>query len=172
MAYIVDMRRPSPRPRFTLRTELSAVEVQARVAQRLRESKRLRGMAFDHRLELAMGGDEVRFWSPQLVVSVGPAEGGGSLLEARFGPDPWIWALYFLSYGALAIATLFATIFGVVQWSLGQTPTALYAAPPIAVLAALVYGASFVGQGLGSEQMYFLRATLTETVEGDEEPAP
>ncbi len=35
----------------------------------------------------------------------------------------------------------------------------------LAVLAALVYGASFVGQGLGSEQMYLLRSTLTELCE-------
>jgi hypothetical protein len=164
------MARPSRRPRFTLRTTLSPLEVKERVARRLREGKRLRGIAFEHRLEMSIGGEEVRFWSPQLVVNVRPADGGGALLEGRFGPDPWIWALYFLSYGALAIATLFATIFGVVQWSLGQTPTALYAAPGVAVLAGLVYGASFVGQGLGAEQMYFLRATLTQTVEGQEDP--
>jgi hypothetical protein len=58
------------------------------------------------------------------------------------------------------------------QWSLGQTPVALYVAPGAALLAGLVYGASFVGQGTGSEQMYLLRARLTETVEGEEESEP
>ena len=34
--------------------------------------------------------------------------------------------------------------------------------------AGLVYGASFVGQGLGSEQMYFLRHSLVEAIDGQE----
>jgi hypothetical protein len=161
--------RPSPRPRFTLTSALSPEEVRDRVARRLRESPRLRGIAFDHRLELAMSEAEARFWSPQLVVAVQPVPGGGARLDARFGPDPWIWALYLLAYGALALVALFATIFGLVQWlALRQPPVALYVAPAAAGAAALVFGASFVGQGLGSEQMYFLRAMLTEVVEGVE----
>ena len=65
-----------------------------------------------------------------------------------------------------------ATIFGLVQLSIGQSPWALLVAPGTAVLGALVYGASFVGQGLGSEQMYFLRATLTESVAGEDATDP
>jgi hypothetical protein len=162
------MARPSPRPRFRLRTRLAPAEVKERVARRLRESKRLRGLALDDRLELGIGGDELRFWSPQLVVAVSPGDGGGAVLDARFGPDPWVWALYLLSYSTLAVAAIFATIFGLVQLSLGQPPTALWVAPGAALLAALVFGASFVGQGLGSDQMYLLRATLVESVDGEE----
>ena len=167
------MGRPSPRPRFTLRTKLAPAEVKEQVTARLRqESKRLAGIAFEHRIEMSIGGDDVRFWSPQLVVDVAPADDGGAVLAARFGPDPWIWALYFLSYGALGLIALFAMIFGLVQLSIGQSPWALLVAPGAAVLAALVYGASFVGQGLGSEQMYFLRATLTESVAGEDAADP
>jgi hypothetical protein len=55
-----------------------------------------------------------------------------------------------------------------VQWWLGQTPSALLVAPALALLAGLVYGASFVGQGLGADQMYFLRATLTRLCESSD----
>lgn len=138
----------------------------------IKGNKRLTGIAFEHRLELSIGESEVRFWSPQIVASITPADGGGSLIAARFGPDPYVWAFYVLSYGALTIITLFAVIYGIVQWSLGQSPTALYVAPGAAILAGLVFGASFVGQGLGVEQMYFLRASLTDAVEGEDTEPP
>ena len=159
--------RPSPRPRFDLRTRHAPAEVRARVHSLIQGSPRMRGIAFEHRLEIAIDGPEHHFWSPQLVATISPAE-GGALLRARFGPDPYVWALYLLVYGAPTVVTLFAALFGGVQWSLGQTPTAFFVAPVAAVLAALAYGASFVGQGLASEHMYFLRASLTEAIEGEE----
>jgi hypothetical protein len=146
--------------------------VRERVTRVIKGNKRLTGIAFEHRIELSIGESEVRFWSPQIVAAVSPTADGGSLIVSRFGPDPYVWGFYVLAYGALIIVTLFATIYGIVQWSLGQPPVALFVAPGAAVLAALVFGASFVGQGLGVEQMYFLRSTLTEAVEGEETELP
>jgi hypothetical protein len=160
--------RPSPRPRFALRSPLEAAELRQRVNAHLKSSPRLRGIAFDHRLELAIDGDEHHFWSPQLVVQVTPRAGGGLDLDARFGPDPYVWAMYLLAYGTLLVLTFFAAMFGIAQWTLGQQPVALFVAPAAGVMAGLVYGASFVGQGLGSEQMYFLRATLTTLAEAED----
>ena len=65
-----------------------------------------------------------------------------------------------------------STVFGVplllvaVQLLLGEAAWALYCAPVALVAAALVYGASYVGQGLATAQMYELREFLEETVEG------
>lgn len=163
--------RPRPRPRFALSSRSSPAELCVRVNARIKADPRLRGIALAQRIELAIDGDEHHFWSPQLVLQVQEAEDGGTLLEARFGPDPYVWALYLFSYGALLVLTFWALIFGVVQWTLGQPPTALWAAPALALLAALVYGASFVGQGLGAEQMYFLRATMADLCESAEPAA-
>lgn len=156
------MARPSPRPTFTLTSRLAPAEIRKRTNALMKDSKRLRGIGFDDRIELAIGGSEHHFWSPQLVVRVRPDEKGGAVLDARFGPDAYVWALYLLLYGACIVLTFWALLFGLVQWSLGQSPVALLAAPGLGVLAGLVYGASFVGQGLGSEQMYLLRATLVQ----------
>jgi hypothetical protein len=162
-----------------LRSDLTPLEVRDRVQEMIKQSARLRGIAFEHRLEVSMGGEEVHFYSPQLVVKVEPAttltadgvhDTTGSLLHARFGPDPYVWAFYVMGAGMLTLVTILAAIFGLVQLTLHQSPTALYVAPGAAFVAALVYGASFVGQGLGYEQMYFLRTTLTETVQGRDEP--
>jgi hypothetical protein len=157
--------RPSPRPRFRLESRLTPPEIRARANALLKTSRTLRGIAFDHHIELSIGGDERRFWSPQLVVSMRAGDDGGAVLDARFGPDPYVWAAYLMGYAAMLLVTLWAVAFGAVQWWLGQTPTALLVAPALAALAALVYGASFVGQGLGSEQMYLLRSTLVELCE-------
>lgn len=162
------MALPSPRPRFTLTSQLTPSEIRQRVNALVKTSKRLRGIAFDDRIELAIGGDELHFWSPQVVVRMRPGGDGGATLDARFGPDAYVWALYLFTYGAMLLVTCWALLFGLVEWSLGQRPTALLAVPALVVLAGLVYGASFVGQGLGSDQMYYLRATLTQICEGTE----
>jgi hypothetical protein len=148
-------------------------EVRRRVHRLITGSPRLRGLALDERLELGIDGKENHFYSPQLVVRVAE-DGPGSRLEARFGPDPYVWAFYVMGSGGLGVLTFFASMFGVGQWMVGQTPTALLVAPGAAVLAGLVYGASFVGQGLGSDQMYFLRHSLEEAIDGHDpdEPAP
>jgi len=159
--------RPSPRPRFTLASPHAPAEVRRRVHELITGSPRLRGLAQDERLELGIDGKENHFYSPQLVVRVSPT-GTGSNLEARFGPDPYVWAFYVMGSGGLCVLTFFASMFGIGQWMVGQAPTALLVAPGAGLLAGLVYGASFVGQGLGSEQMYFLRHSLVETIDGEE----
>ena len=154
--------RPSRRPRFELVTELAPEEMARRFKAFLAVSKRVRGIALTDRIELGVTGDEHHFWSPQLVVVVSARASGGANLSARFGPDPYVWAMYLLMYGTLILVTLIASAFGFAQWTLGMQPSALYVAPASLVLALLVSGASFVGQGLGSDQMYLLRSTLTE----------
>ncbi len=129
---------------------------------RIKRDGRLRGIAFEHRIELSIGPDDVHFYSPQLVVRVAALGDEGSELQAQFGPDPYIWAFYVMGSGLLGLVTLLAGIFGVVQLMLHQSPVALYVAPAAGGVAALVYGASFVGQGLGYPQMHFLRHVLEE----------
>jgi hypothetical protein len=134
------------------------------VNELVKSSDRFRGIAFDHRIELSIAGREHRFWSPQLVCTMRPAS-DGALIEARFGPDPYVWAFYLFAVGLAALVTAWALLFGLVQWNLGQAPTGLYATPVLAIIGALVYGATFVGQGLGAEQMYVLRTALVDVCE-------
>jgi len=130
-------------------------------------SDRLRGIGFDHRIELSIAGREHHFWSPQLVAAMRADGEGGAILEARFGPDPYVWALYLFATGAALLVTGWALLFGLVQLSLGQSPTGLYATPILAIIGGLVYGATFVGQGLGGEQMYVLRTTLVDLCDAE-----
>jgi len=159
--------RPSPRPRFSLASPHAPAEVRRRVHALISGSPRLRGLALEERIEIGIDGAENHFYSPQLVVRVSPFE-AGTRLEARFGPDPYVLAFYVDGSGGLCVLTFFASMFGIGQWMVGQAPTALLVAPGAGLLAGLVYGASFVGQGLGSEQMYFLRHSLVEAIDAQE----
>ena len=54
--------------------------------------------------------------------------------------------------------------FGISQWVAGDAPWVLALLPLAVVLPGLVYGAAYVGQGLGSDQMFALRAFLERAV--------
>lgn len=162
--------RPRPRPTFELLSPLPAEELTQRVRAFLAQSRRLRGVAQQPRVELSWTEEELHFWSPHLVAEL-RAEGEGTRLCCTFGPDPYLWATYVLGSLGLAVLTCLALVFGISQLIMHTTPTGLYAAPAGAALAGLAYGASYVGQGLGSEQMYLMRATLAELAEvHDHEP--
>ena len=164
------MARPRPRPTFELVSALPVDELTQRVRAFLEQSRRLRGVARTASLELSWTEEERHVWSPHLVAEL-KAEGGETRLCCTFGPDPYLWATYVLCSLGLAVLTCLALVFGVSQLIMHTTPTGLYAAPAGAALAALAYGASYVGQGLGSEQMYLMRATLAELAEvHDHEP--
>jgi len=161
------MRVPEQRPRFELVSALPPAVLAERVLKLVRSSPRLRGWADHERIEISIDGDEHTFWSPQLTAALTPEEGGGTRVAARLGPDPYVWALYALAYLGVGFIAIAAAVFGVAQIALKEPPTGLYAGAGAALFAALIYGASYVGQGLGSEQMYFLRATLERLAEGD-----
>jgi hypothetical protein len=145
-------------------------ELTKRVRAFLEQSKRVRGASRKEQIELKWGEEEQRFFSPILVAELSP-EGEGTRLRCRFGPDPYLWATYVLGAAGLLVLTCVSLAFGFSQLMIKTTPTGLYAAPGGAVLAGLVYGASYVGQGLAGEQMYLLRATLAELAEvHDHEP--
>jgi hypothetical protein len=163
------MQLPEQRPRFELVTDLPAAVLAERVLKLVRCSSRLRGWADAERIELSIDGDEHTFWSPQLTAALRPEPGGGTRVSARLGPDPYVWALYALAYLGVGFVAIAALVFGVAQAALAQPPTGLYVGAVAAFVAMLIYGASYVGQGLGSDQMYFLRSTLEELA-GDGRP--
>ncbi len=166
-----ESKRPSPRPTFTLRSPHSTEVLRQRVRAFLKTTTKIRGTAFEQLIELSIDGNEHHFWSPQVLAKVTEHEDGTTTLDARFGPDPHVWTLYVFTYATLLVVAIFATVWGFVQKTLGQSPAALMIAPLAALAAALVWGAGFVGQGLGSDQMYLLRATLEKVVEHSDESA-
>lgn len=105
------------------------------------------------------------YWSPVLSLSVDEREDGSWTMHGRFGPRGSVWTLFMAIYGLLAIAGTAALMWGASQWMLGHAPWMMLGAPAAAALFGFVYGAVFIGQGLGSEQMYTLRSFVDHALE-------
>lgn len=156
---------PRPRPRFELRSSSPRPALLQRVRLGLRADKTLRGMVLPYgRLEITVAPAEQKPWSPQLVADV-EEDAEGCVVKARFGPHPHVWTLYVILYGVASMVALACLVFGAAQLTMGVTPWGLWLTPIAAVLAGLVFGAAYVGQGLGAEQMYRLRAFLERQLE-------
>ena len=152
-----------PRPRFDLGIDDPPDEVMQRLRDRLRNCPDCTGASVGHHAELFVPESDQRLWSPWLSVTADESR-GGTLLRGRFGPHPTVWTLYmFLSF-ALGFALLVFASWGYAQWVMEGTPWALYAAPVLIILGALLYGLSLVGQRLGADQMNDLRSSLERLV--------
>lgn len=136
----------------------------ARVKAALQGHRAVKGMVLPpKRIELTVPDAERKLWSPQLTVDVMPGD-QGSHIRARFGPEPHIWTFYVALHAVSVFGAFLCLTFGISQWVAGSTPWALYLTPLSAVLSGLVHGAAYVGQGLGSDQMYRVRAFLEEAI--------
>jgi hypothetical protein len=124
-----ETKRPSPRPTFTLQSPHSPEVLRQRVRAYLKGTKKIRGTAFEQLIELSISGNDHHFWSPQVLAKIIEHPDGTTTLEARFSPDPHVWSLYVFTYATLILVAIFSLVWGFVQRTLGQSPTALLIAP-------------------------------------------
>lgn len=114
------------------------------------------------------------FWSPYLYLEAQVCDPDDEYapehpcVHGRFAPHPHLWTMFMAIYGVLGMCALGGLMYGVSQWWLGWTPWALAVAPAALALIGFVYGAAFIGQGLGASQMYELRSFLDEAAEAVE----
>jgi len=157
---------PRTRPRFDLESPTPPPALLAHFERVLESTPDISGLVLpeNQTVELTLAGGRVRFWSPQLsLLLVGSSS--GSLIKARFGPHPHVWGMFLAGYALTGMLTSALALFGCVQLFLGQTPWALYATPAAALGITLVYGAAYVGQGLGAGQMHDLRTFLDKALD-------
>ena len=119
----------------------------------------LRGQVFRKHAVLEVCDKERTFWSPYLNLEV-EDEPDGSAVRGRFSPHPNVWTMFMGVYILLALAGLGGLSYGIVQYTLGQTPWAFLIAPAAVAMFGFVYGATLIGQGLGAEQMYTMRSLV------------
>jgi hypothetical protein len=144
--------------------DLDVPSVLERLRAALARNPRISGMVLDTgRVELIFSEEKVRFWFPQLTIDV-EAEGDGAVLRARFGPHPHVWTLYVMLYSTSLAVLVGCIMLGISQWMVGSQPWGLYLIPISLILSGLVYGASYVGQGLGSLQMMELRSFVEKAL--------
>ncbi len=163
------MKRPRARPRFTLELSLAPDEVTERVRAHLARSEgKITGRVFRRTVLLTVCKEDTHFWSPHLDIQLDDGTDGGTRLTAMFSPAPTIWTAFLGLQLTFALLSLGAAVWVMSVWMSGESTR-----PGLVSLAAMLfgggfsYGAAYVGQGIGSEQMYELRAFLMESLRDD-----
>ena len=154
------MSRPRARPRFQLHHAEPPEVLLDRVRQRMTtEAAQVAGRVYRRTAFLTVAPAHAHFWSPHLEVQFTDAPEGGCYVQGQFGPHQAIWTTFVIIQLIFGVLALGAAIFAFSKWSLGDDAT-----PWLALFAAMMfgggfsYGAAYVGQGMGSDQMYELRA--------------
>jgi hypothetical protein len=84
---------------------------------------------------------------------------------ACFAPEPNVWILFMGLYGILGMGALGGVMYGLSEVLVGQRPYGLAVGAAFVALMGFTYGAAFIGQGLGAEEMYRLRSFVDDCVE-------
>jgi hypothetical protein len=154
------------RPVFEVALPVAGGAVIEQVRRRLRDPKlRVEGVMLAAGAELTTAKSEQHFWSPYLSVEVTRGDDATWSLRGRFAPEPNVWILFLGIYGILGMFGLGALMYGVSQWMVRESPWALWGVPASIALVAFTYGAAFIGQGLGAEEMYRLRSFVDGCIE-------
>ncbi len=150
------------RPRFEIALDHPADEVwEAIEAAIASPDARCTGWVQEGAGELHVRREDEHFFSPMLCMCSDDSV-EGTVLRGRFGPHPHVWMLFMAIYficGAIAVG---GSMYGISQWMMGAEPWALWFTPAGIGLAAFVYGAAFIGQGLGAEQMHWLMSVVDD----------
>lgn len=153
------------RPTFRLPLDVEGAALLAAVESHLQDDNLgICGVVIPPNADLRIPEHDQHFFSPVLALKVADID-GRTMLLGRFAPAPHIWMFYMAVYGVLAMVATGGAMYGASQWMLDRSPWALWLVPLSLVLMGFVYGAAFIGQGLGSEQMYELRTFLDNVLE-------
>lgn len=163
------------RPTFDVGLPFGPDVAAERVRARLKHADaRFSGVSVGRHAELFVPESERHFWSPWLSVDFEPDEDdeSRSYVRCRFAPHPHVWTGFMAGYAIVAFTVLFAGVFGLCQLMLDESPWGLASVPIGAVVAAVLYGASLVGQRLGHDQMLQLQHELETLLDVQLVPEP
>ncbi|MFY0591606.1 hypothetical protein [Roseivirga sp.] len=147
------MSNLSIRPRFKEELKSSAEAYKVLIQNTIDTTTEFSGLVSQRYCVIKISQERRHFWSPQLTLSI--EEKADDLLEIRglYGPKPSVWAIFFMSYAALGLLTLFAAIYGMSLSMLNKPSQILWSIPIMALIALLLYLVSRTGRKMGNEQM-------------------
>ena len=117
-----------------------------------------RGHVFHEGAILRIRGDDRHVWSPALHLHPHPHDDGSVGILGRFSPSSPVWTAFVAIYLLLLSIAIACGCYAWAQYLVNEEPWALVGVPICVALAAFTYGAAFIGQGLGAEDMYELRS--------------
>lgn len=142
------------RPRFKEELTWTTEEFKERIQGALDENQEFSGLVSERYCNILIRPEERHYWSPQLTLNLEVTS--EMVLEVRglYGPKPSVWAVFFMSYAALALLSLFAGVFGLSQVMLDKAAPILWAIPAMGLIALVLYLFAQAGQKVGAEQMF------------------
>lgn len=162
-------------PTFEVDVDLPLGEFMPKMRETLdRDEFRSRTITAGNCIDFKVDADCQRFWSPHLSVQVSSGISKDhqqstapdhSKLYCRFSPRPEIWTMFMAMYATILGLIFVATIYGYVQWVLGNSPWPALLAPVGIGLIAVLHVGSKMGQSLSSDQMHTLKQRLTSAIE-------
>lgn len=160
------MQRPRARPRFSVEVTGAADAISASVKARLAQGHAVvEGSVHPRTVNLWVKPPHRHFWSPHLDLQLTETPNGTTRLDGLFAPHPQVWTAFIALQLLFALLSIAAGIFLISQLTLGGLVLeAALSLVAMLVGGGLAYGAAYVGQGLGSEQMYELRAFLDQAL--------
>lgn len=106
-------------------------------------------------------------WSPTLEIQV-ERRGESTHVHARLGPEPPVWTFFVFLYAASSALGILGSMLGIAQLNVvDTTPWGLAALPGAALVWAGLYVASFVGKGIGADQIHQLLAVVDACLDVD-----
>jgi len=145
------------RPRFTHSLPLPPAEVEEQLSLVIgRDHEEIHLKRFPGYLTLRIRDESQHFWSPQLTLSLDPAEDESTTIQGIYGPRTHVWTLFL--YGYLIVGTLgtFTGIFGIAQWVVGNRPWGLIPFGLFLAAGGGLYMLAQMGQKLAARQTYTL----------------
>ncbi|MEM7205391.1 MAG: hypothetical protein AAF628_34365 [Planctomycetota bacterium] len=124
-----------------------------------------RGHLFEGGAILRIEPEARRLWSPALYLHIDSGGERGNVLHGKFSPSSPVWTAFVAIYIGLACVAIGGACWGLAQSTLDRPPWAFLLVPLALLLAAFTYGAAFIGQGLGAEDMHELRALVERAAE-------
>jgi hypothetical protein len=157
------------RPKFTVYSEEPPEEIIRKTREVLSAPEaNCKGLAMQDHITLRIHAHDRHFWSPQLGVILYD-EDGKTRLVGLYGPMPNVWVLFTFGYLALSTLTIFISIIGLSQRSLGLESSVLWLVPLLLGGILFLYLLSQMGQKLGAAQMFTLHHEM-ENILGQKIP--
>ncbi|MEQ9468270.1 MAG: hypothetical protein RLN88_12725 [Ekhidna sp.] len=141
------------RPRFKHIYKGNKEELEKRIVENLEKDTQFVHNFLPGHVYIKIHPNHQHFWSPQLHLTL-EQEDDQVIVKGLYGPNPTVWAIFFFSYVALGILTMFIGLWGLTRFSLGLDASILWTIPIFAIIAIILYFSAQAGQKLGAQQMF------------------
>jgi hypothetical protein len=153
------------RPRFDRALRCSKKEAMDLMRSTLDDPDiHIRCSVFRNSCVLKVPLDDVRFWSPQLQLSIEEKSDDEAELHGIYGPRPSVWSIFIAAYSAIAFLGTMGMIYGYSQWSIGEPAVALWSGPVAIFVAMVVWIIGRFGRSRGMSQMLMLRDVMLRAI--------